>query len=190
MSGNKLSVQLRVLAGNTMMIVPVSETGCLAISVAADGPDGVRALRGLFDSLWAAVDTGGTVEVGCAGLTWPYDTHGVFVVKVSQGQCDTGLELAKYPAAATVRREYAGGGRQKMTFCALPSVAPSEDDPEDLLRAYDCYIQSAFEARLPDSGWCPVCVREFAEHEYEDVWLCREEGEDPFAYMYGGSGGE
>lgn len=53
----------------------------------------------------------------------------------------------------------------------------------DLLEAYDKYIQTAFEARLPETGWCPVCVSEFAEIEYVNVWKTRQPGENPFAYM-------
>ena len=52
-------------------------------------------------------------------------------------------------------------------------------DVRDLLKAYDAYIQAAFEARLPETGWCPVCVAEFAKHEYRSVWL---EGKS-FDYM-------
>ena len=37
---------------------------------------------------------------------------------------------------------------------------------EDLARAYDDhYVASAFDSRLPDTGWCPACLDEFAEHE-------------------------
>lgn len=82
--------------------------------------------------------------------------------------------------ARWARREV---GEDGLTTLTLDVAA---EDLVDLLRAYDAYIQAAFDARLPDSGWCPVCVDEFAEDEYRDVWLCREEGEDPFAYMYDG----
>lgn len=52
-------------------------------------------------------------------------------------------------------------------------------DARDLLRAYDAYIAAAFEAGLPETGWCPVCAAEFAEHEYKNVWLAGES----FDYM-------
>lgn len=53
-------------------------------------------------------------------------------------------------------------------------------DLKDLLQAYDSYIQTAFEARLPEEGWCPVCVEEFMEYEYVNVWR----NGHSFDYMY------
>lgn len=51
----------------------------------------------------------------------------------------------------------------------------------DVLMAYDAYIRTAFDARLPDTGWCPVCVAEFRETEYRNVWLGRLRGGRPWA---------
>lgn len=54
------------------------------------------------------------------------------------------------------------------------------DELKDLMSAYNAYIQTAFDADLPATGWCPVCIAEFAEYEYVNVWLA---GED-FDYMF------
>lgn len=59
------------------------------------------------------------------------------------------------------------------------------EEERDVSRAYSTYVQTAFEAGLPEAGWCPVCVDEFREAEYRNVWLGRSAGENPFEYMFG-----
>lgn len=53
----------------------------------------------------------------------------------------------------------------------------------DLLKAYDSYISTAADAGLLTTGWTPVCVQEFYECEYENVWD-PEKGDESFYYMY------
>lgn len=59
----------------------------------------------------------------------------------------------------------------------------SQEALADLLRAYDCYISTAADAGLLTTGWTPVCVEEFYDHEYQEVWD-REKGDESFYYMY------
>lgn len=40
----------------------------------------------------------------------------------------------------------------------------------DLLQAYDRYISEAADANVFRTGWVPVCIEEFYESEYQDVW--------------------
>lgn len=183
MPNEYLDAQFRVVAGNDgTKIMLGGNTPQLTVIVDAIGPEAIQGLWGMFDCTKDAILSGGEIEV------WGHGDS--FTFKICQGQEEGACSHRK---SAVVRAKY--GVKEFFTFspCISFSASPSnkhDDDLADLLRAYDCYIQSAFEARLPDSGWCPVCVREFAENEYEDVWLCREEGEDPFAYMYGDHGGE
>lgn len=58
-----------------------------------------------------------------------------------------------------------------------------QEDLVDLLRAYDCYISTAADAGLLTTGWTPVCVEEFYENEYQNVWD-PEKGDESFYYMY------
>lgn len=53
----------------------------------------------------------------------------------------------------------------------------------DLLRAYDCYISTAADAGLLTTGWTPVCVEEFYNCEYQNVWDAAKDDES-FYYMY------
>ena len=53
----------------------------------------------------------------------------------------------------------------------------------DLLRAYDSYIITAADAGLLTTGWTPVSVEEFYDHEYQNVWD-KEKGDESFYYMY------
>lgn len=55
----------------------------------------------------------------------------------------------------------------------------TDNQLRDLLKAYDMYVAAAFNAGLPETGWCPVCVGEFYENEYQSVWLAGE----TFDYM-------
>ena len=59
------------------------------------------------------------------------------------------------------------------TAVMLPSSVTelSREQLAGLLSAYDSYIVTAFDARLPETGWTPVCVSEFYENEYRNVWL-------------------
>ena len=58
-----------------------------------------------------------------------------------------------------------------------------QEDLVDLLKAYDSYISNAAEAGLLTTGWTPVCVEEFYQHEYQNVWD-PEKGDASFDYMY------
>lgn len=58
-----------------------------------------------------------------------------------------------------------------------------QEDLADLLRAYDSYISTAADAGLLTTGWTPVCVAEFYDTEYQNVWDS-EKGDESFYYMY------
>ncbi len=66
----------------------------------------------------------------------------------------------------------------------LADAIEKERETADVLRAYDAYITTACDARLFDTGWMPVGVDEFREHEYQNCWVRCPEGEDPFGWMY------
>ena len=53
----------------------------------------------------------------------------------------------------------------------------------DLLKAYDSYISTAAAAGLLTTGWTPVCISEFYDCEYQNVWD-PEKGDESFYYMY------
>ena len=58
-------------------------------------------------------------------------------------------------------------------------------DADDLVHAYDRYIQSANDGDAYTSGWRPVSLAEFADAEYLNVW-CEadfDEREDCFDYL-------
>lgn len=55
-----------------------------------------------------------------------------------------------------------------------------QEDLVDLLKAYDSYVSTAADAGLLTSGWTPVCVEEFYDNEYQNVW---KQGES-FDYLY------
>ena len=56
----------------------------------------------------------------------------------------------------------------------------------DLLNAYDAYIVTAADAGLLKTGWVPVCISEFYNYEYQNVWRAGEN----FDYMYVGEESE
>ena len=45
----------------------------------------------------------------------------------------------------------------------------------DVMVAYDRYIQAACEDRRFSEDWYPVCISEFYDCEYQDVWLNRKD---------------
>lgn len=52
-----------------------------------------------------------------------------------------------------------------------PLAKLSKDELLDLLNAYDAYVKAGCNPALAITGWTPVCVREFFECEYRNVWL-------------------
>lgn len=55
----------------------------------------------------------------------------------------------------------------------------------DIVAAYDAYIQTANDADAYASGWRPVSIREFATHEYLNVWApLAGDAKDAFDYLY------
>lgn len=59
-----------------------------------------------------------------------------------------------------------------------------QEDLVDLLKAYDSYIATAADAGLLKTGWTPVCVEEFYENEYQNVWQQGESFDYLFDYQY------
>jgi len=47
----------------------------------------------------------------------------------------------------------------------------TQEELIDLINAYDSYIMCAADAGMLVSGWTPVCIDEFYQHEYQEVWL-------------------
>lgn len=68
----------------------------------------------------------------------------------------------------------------KRTRVEDPLESLSEEEAVDLLNAYDSYIVAGCDSGRIESGWRPVCVREFLENEYRSVWLAGQS----FDYMY------
>lgn len=63
------------------------------------------------------------------------------------------------------------------------------DDPSinDLVHAYDRYIQLANDLDAYTSGWRPVCFSEFAETEYLNIWCETDPNEREECFSYLGS---
>lgn len=63
------------------------------------------------------------------------------------------------------------------------------EDPSinDLVHAYDRYIQLANDLDAYTSGWRPVCFSEFAETEYLNIWCETDPNEREECFSYLGS---
>lgn len=56
----------------------------------------------------------------------------------------------------------------------------NKEELVDLLKAYDSYIIAAADSGRFKTGWVPVCISEFFNCEYQDVWC---QGQN-FEYMF------
>lgn len=56
----------------------------------------------------------------------------------------------------------------------------NKEELVDLLKAYDSYIIAAADSGRLKTGWVPVCVSEFFNCEYQDIWC---QGQN-FDYMF------
>lgn len=55
---------------------------------------------------------------------------------------------------------------------------------DDLLFAYEIYLNAAIDAQTFDAGWMPSPLRHFAREEYLNVWVCADPNAREHAFDY------